>query len=78
MRGSETGELVFEDCRIPVENLIGGEGQGIYVLMKGLDTERLILSAGALGIAQAAMDESLLYTAERKQFDTPLSHMQLI
>ena len=51
MRGSETGELVFEDCRIPAENLIGGEGQGVYVLMKGLDTERLILSAGALGIA---------------------------
>ena len=51
MRGSETGELVFEDCAIPAENLMGGEGQGVYILMKGLDYERLILSAGALGIA---------------------------
>ena len=51
MRGSETGELVFEDCVIPKENLIGKEGQGVYILMKGLDYERLILGAGALGIA---------------------------
>jgi isovaleryl-CoA dehydrogenase len=50
MRGSETGELVFEDCEVPAENMIGKEGQGVYVLMKGLDYERLILSAGALGI----------------------------
>lgn len=50
MRGSETGELVFEDCEIPAENLMGQEGQGVYILMKGLDYERLILSAGALGI----------------------------
>ena len=51
MRGSETGELVFEDCVIPAENLMGGEGLGVYILMKGLDYERLILGAGALGIA---------------------------
>ena len=51
MRGSETGELVFEDCVIPAENLMGDEGQGVYILMKGLDYERLILGAGALGIA---------------------------
>lgn len=51
MRGSETGELVFEDCEIPEENLMGNEGEGVYILMKGLDYERLILSAGALGIA---------------------------
>ena len=51
MRGSETGELVFEDCVIPAENLMGGEGEGVYILMKGLDYERLILGAGALGIA---------------------------
>lgn len=50
MRGSETGELVFEDCEVPAENMLGGEGQGVYVLMKGLDYERLILSAGPLGI----------------------------
>ena len=51
MRGSETGELVFEDCKVPVENMVGKEGQGVYILMKGLDMERLILAAGALGIA---------------------------
>ena len=56
MRGSETGELVFEDCEIPAENLLGNEGKGVYVLMKGLDYERVILAAGALGISQAAMD----------------------
>ena len=78
MRGSETGELVFEDCAIPEENLMGSEGQGVYILMKGLDYERLILSAGALGIAQAAMDETLLYTSERKQFDQKLINMQII
>ena len=69
MRGSETGELVFEDCVIPAENLMGSEGQGVYILMKGLDYERLILGAGALGIAQAAMDDALLYTSDRKQFN---------
>jgi len=78
MRGSETGELVFEDCAIPAENLIGGEGQGVYILMKGLDYERLILSAGSLGIAQAAMDEALLYTSERKQFDEKLINLQIV
>ena len=78
MRGSETGELVFEDCAIPAENLMGGEGQGVYILMKGLDYERLILGAGALGIAQAALDESLLYTSERKQFNQKLINMQII
>ena len=78
MRGSETGELVFEDCVIPAENLVGKEGQGVYILMKGLDYERLILGAGALGIAQAAMDETLLYTADRKQFDKSLIDMPII
>lgn len=66
MRGSETGELVFEDCEIPAENLVGQEGKGVYILMKGLDMERLILASGALGIAQAAMDQTLQYTADRK------------
>jgi len=51
MRGSETGELVFEDCEVPAENLLGQEGKGVYVLMKGLDYERVILAAGALGIS---------------------------
>ena len=66
MRGSETGELVFEDAKVPKENLIGAEGRGVYILMTGLDKERLILAAGALGIAQAAMDATLLYTCDRK------------
>ena len=72
MRGSETGELVFEDCEIPAENLVGQEGKGVYVLMKGLDYERLILGAGALGIQQAAVDLSLRYLAEREQFGQKL------
>lgn len=50
MRGSQTGELVFEDCEIPAENLVGEQNKGVYVLMKGLDYERILLSAGALGI----------------------------
>ena len=50
MRGSETGELVFEDCEVPVENVMGGLGKGVYVLMSGLDYERLVLSAGPVGI----------------------------
>ena len=72
MRGSETGELVFEDCEVPAANMLGNEGQGVYVLMKGLDYERLILSAGALGISQAAMDVSLDYLTEREQFGKKL------
>jgi isovaleryl-CoA dehydrogenase len=59
MRGSETGELVFEDAEIPAENLLGEIDKGVYVLMKGLDYERLILSAGPLGIMQASCDLSL-------------------
>ena len=51
MRGSETGELVFENCKVPVENLLGEEGKGVYIMMKGLDIERLVLAAGALGIS---------------------------
>lgn len=78
MRGSETGELVFEDCEIPAENLLGQEGKGVYVLMKGLDYERVILAAGALGISQAAMDMTLGYVGEREQFGTKLGEFQLI
>jgi len=75
MRGSDTGELVFEDCEIPAENMMGGEGKGVYILMKGLDYERLILGAGALGIAQAALDDAILYASERKQFNEKLINM---
>jgi isovaleryl-CoA dehydrogenase len=72
MRGSETGELVFEDCEVPAENLMGEEGKGVYVLMKGLDYERLILCAGPVGIMQASVDLSLNYVAERQQFNKKL------
>ena len=68
MRGSETGELVFEDCEVPAENVIGKENNGVYVLMKGLDYERLILSAGPVGLMQKAMDITTDYVNERKQF----------
>jgi isovaleryl-CoA dehydrogenase len=68
MRGSETGELVFEDCEVPAENIIGGENKGVYVLMKGLDYERLLLSAGPVGIMQNAFDISMDYVNDRKQF----------
>ena len=68
MRGSETGELVFEDCEVPAENVLGAVNQGVYVLMKGLDYERVILSAGPIGIMQNAFDISLAYANERKQF----------
>lgn len=66
MRGSETGELVFEDCIVPAENMLGELGKGVYVLMKGLDYERLILSAGPVGIMQASVDLSLQYMTERE------------
>ena len=66
MRGSETEELVFEDCEVPVENILGKEGKGIYVLMSGLDYERLILAAGPLGKMQANLDLSLKYMSEKE------------
>lgn len=78
MRGSETGELVFEDCEVPAENLMGQVGKGVYVLMKGLDYERLILSAGALGICQAAVDYSLEYMQDREQFGRKLGEMEIM
>jgi len=72
MRGSETGELVFEDCEVPEENILGELNKGVYVLMKGLDYERLILAAGPVGIMQKALDISLDYAMTRKQFDQPI------
>src|SRR5687768_14709098 len=68
MRGSETGELVFRDCEVPEENLLGPEGEGVRVLMSGLDYERAVLAAGPLGLMQAALDVVLPYVHERKQF----------
>jgi isovaleryl-CoA dehydrogenase len=78
MRGSDTAELVFEDCEVPEENVIGGVGRGANVLMSGLDYERAVLAAGPLGIMQAALDAVLPYVHERKQFGQPIGTFQLV
>lgn len=78
MRGSETGELVFEDCEVPAENVIGQVNNGVYVLMKGLDYERLILSAGPVGLMQKAMDLTTNYVNERKQFGQKIGEFQIV
>lgn len=78
MRGSNTGELVFEDVFIPEENVLGHINKGVRVLMEGLDLERLVLSAGPLGIMQACLDVALPYVHQRKQFGIPIGHNQLI
>jgi isovaleryl-CoA dehydrogenase len=72
MRGSNTCELVFQDCEIPAENVLGQVHQGVKVLMSGLNTERLVLSGGPIGLMQAAMDIALPYVRERKQFDAAI------
>ncbi|SFW34508.1 MULTISPECIES: isovaleryl-CoA dehydrogenase [Luteibacter] len=72
MRGSNTCELVFENCEIPAENIVGEVNEGVRVLMGGLDTERLVLSGGPIGIMQAAVDLVLPYVRERKQFNAPI------
>jgi isovaleryl-CoA dehydrogenase len=78
MRGSDTAELVFEDCEVPAEEVMGGEGNGTKVLMSGLDYERVVLAAGPLGIMQACLDVVLPYVRERKQFGQPIGSFQLI
>ncbi|MDX2201755.1 MAG: isovaleryl-CoA dehydrogenase [Hyphomicrobiaceae bacterium] len=78
MRGSDTGELVFEDCEVPAENVLGEVGRGVNVLMSGLDYERAVLSAGPLGIMQAAMDVVVPYVHERKQFGAAIGTFQLV
>ena len=78
MRGSETGELVFEDCEVPEENVLGSVGGGVRVLMSGLDYERAVLAAGPVGIMQACMDVVMPYVHERKQFGSPIGEFQLI
>jgi isovaleryl-CoA dehydrogenase len=78
MRGSNTCELVFEDCEVPEENVLGAVGRGVNVLMSGLDHERLVLSGGPLGIMQACMDVVLPYIHERKQFNQPIGKFQLM
>ena len=78
MRGSNTGELVFQDCEVPEENVMGGVGRGVNVLMSGLDYERAVLAAGPIGIMQACMDVVLPYIHERKQFGQAIGEFQLI
>lgn len=78
MRGSDTGELVFEDVEVPEENILGEEGKGVYILMSGLDFERLVLSAGPVGIMQACLDTSLDYVTQREQFGKPIGEFQLM
>lgn len=78
MRGSNTCELVFVDCEIPEENILGELNKGVRVLMSGLDYERVVLSGGPLGIMQACMDNVVPYIHDRKQFDTPIGQFQLI
>lgn len=78
MRGSDTAELVFSDCEVPAENLLGPLNEGVGVLMSGLDYERTVLAAGPLGIMQACLDVVLPYVRERKQFGKPIGAFQLI
>ncbi|WP_017430488.1 isovaleryl-CoA dehydrogenase [Vreelandella jeotgali] len=78
MRGSNTCELVFQDCKVPKENVLGGVGNGARVLMSGLDYERLVLSGGPLGIMQAAMDLVVPYIRERKQFGQAIGEFELV
>jgi isovaleryl-CoA dehydrogenase len=78
MRGSNTCELVFDDCEVPEENVLGTVGSGVKVLMSGLDFERVVLAAGPLGIMQACMDVVVPYIHERKQFDRPIGDFQLM
>jgi isovaleryl-CoA dehydrogenase len=78
MRGSNTSELVFEDCEVPEENVLGAVGKGVEVLMSGLDYERAVLAGGPVGIMQACLDAVLPYLHERKQFDRPIGEFQLM
>lgn len=78
MRSSNTCELVFEDCEVPAENVIGNEGEGVRVLMSGLDYERLVLSGGPLGIMQACMDVVVPYIHDREQFGQSIGQFQLV
>ncbi len=78
MRGSNTGELVFENCHIPMENILGEVGRGVNILMSGLDYERAVLSGGPIGIMQACMDVIIPYIHERKQFGKSIGEFQLM
>ncbi|XP_016196460.2 2-methylacyl-CoA dehydrogenase, mitochondrial-like [Arachis ipaensis] len=77
MRGSDTCELLFENCLVPEENVLGEVGKGVYVMMAGLDLERLVLAAGPLGIMQAYLDVILPYVRQREQFGRPIGNFSL-
>jgi len=78
MRGSNTGELIFENCEVPFENVLGSEGRGVRVLMSGLDYERLVLSGIGTGIMAACLDEVMPYVRDRRQFGQPIGSFQLM
>ncbi|WP_299612096.1 isovaleryl-CoA dehydrogenase [uncultured Tateyamaria sp.] len=78
MRGSNTGELIFEDVEVPFENILGEEGRGVAVLMSGLDYERVVLAGIGLGTMAACLDEVMPYVTERKQFGQPIGNFQLM
>jgi isovaleryl-CoA dehydrogenase len=78
MRGSNTCELVFEDCKVPVDNVLGKEGDGVRILMSGLDYERVVLAGGCIGLMAATLDVVVPYVHERKQFDQPIGTFQLM
>jgi isovaleryl-CoA dehydrogenase len=77
-RGSPTGELVFEDCEIPADNVLGVPNEGVRILMRGLDYERVVLAGGPIGLMQNAIDLVLPYVRERKQFGRPIGTFELI
>jgi isovaleryl-CoA dehydrogenase len=78
MRGSDTGELVFRDCEVPADNVLGAEGKGVEVLMSGLDYERAVLAGGPLGIMQACLDMVLPHLHRREQYGQPIGEFQLM
>ena len=78
MRGSNTGELIFEDCEVPFDNVLGQEGKGVNVLMSGLDYERVVLSGIGIGIMHACLDHIMPYLSERRQFGEPIGNFQLM
>ena len=78
MRGSNTSELIFDNCEVPEDNILGNPGDGASILMSGLDFERVVLAAGPLGIMASALDTVIPYTQERKQFGKSIGQFQLI
>jgi isovaleryl-CoA dehydrogenase len=77
-RGSQTGELLFEECRVPAENLVGGENRGVSVVMSGLDLERAMISPICLGVAERALELSIDYAKTRQQFGKPIGSFQMV